>query len=158
MKLKVRLVAVILGVAIAAWNWAEAQTQTLKGNWTLDVARSTVPTGEPPPKSSVMRVTVDDGKSFAWSQTTVGPDGKSGVVGFRGAFDGRSYTLTGGGGTLAFTRDSPTRFHDEGSDPAGAHWSETCTLAQDLKTLTCDGEQSGAQGTPEKYTDVWLRN
>ena len=147
----------IMVVSMLAAAPCLAQAQSFQGSWTLDPARSTMSPGEPPPKSSVMRVTVDDGRNFAWTQTTVGPDGKSSSTSFKGAFDGRPYPISNGGGNLAFTRPSPTSFTDKGSDPSGGHWTETCTIGSDQRTLTCNGQETDPHGQSQNYTDVWVK-
>jgi hypothetical protein len=149
--MRILLVTALLlpGIAIAADAPGTA-------TWTWNAKESTMPAGMPMPKSQVLKITKDDGKTFAWTMTTVGADGKTQKLSWSGAYDGKERPVKGGG-SASFTKTGDV-MNISWKEKDGTVGTESCTTSSDKKKMTCKGSMKMKDGKTAEFTDVMDRS
>src|SRR4051794_19575506 len=91
--MRILLIAAALSLPVAA-----QAGETMVGGpstWTWNAKESVLPPGAPAPKSQVMKVTKDDGKSLGWTIDAVTADGQTASKSWSGVFDGKLRPVQG---------------------------------------------------------------
>jgi hypothetical protein len=138
---------------------AQNQPISAKGHWHVDFARSFDPWA-PHPKSVVLNVIVDDGRTYESTETIVGTDGKERTETIRATYDGKPYTVEGSasGVTVAMTRLADGFSRAELDTPDGFHALIKCSLSVDLSTMTCDETDTDPKGVSKPSRSVYVRD
>jgi hypothetical protein len=125
--------------------------------WTWNAKESVLATGMPAPKSTVLKITKDDGNHLAWSMTTIDSKGKTHTMSWSGAYDGKERPAKGGG-DAAFTKGDNGAINVSFKEKDGSSGKESCTISDDKKKMTCKGTMTAKDGKTSDYTDVYDRS
>lgn len=148
------LAMVIVGCASLPGR-AQAPASPFLGTWHLNVAQSKAAPGETPPKDLTARIERVDPAHLRWTTISVGPDGKQDVQTHDNPANGEYYSLNGY--VMVAHRIGADSLESTYRDSSGQTDVLRCTLAGDIRLMTCNGLVTHQDGSIVRYTDVFDR-
>jgi hypothetical protein len=146
----------VMGLCLASVvSPAWADSSAFVGRWHLNLARSTLPPGEPAPKDVTAEIFRVDSTHVQWSLTVLAAQGQTSVETFDAVPNGEFYPINSDT-TAAFSLIGNT-LQATFKGPTGQTDTMTCTLAANQKKMTCKGVLSGGDGRTTTYVDVYDR-
>ncbi len=141
----------VLAAAASAW----AEPNPFVGKWHWDRALSKLPAGETAPDEMTAEFSRVDAAHVKWSVTIKNPRGQPVVEAYDTPANGEFYPV--GPDTVASFKLSGLTLQGIFKGPAGQSDTLTCSLSDDNKKMTCNGQIAEADGKTESYIDVYER-
>jgi hypothetical protein len=127
----------------------------LVGKWKMNIAKSRFQ-GMPQPIEAEMTISQATAARFKWKVATTFPGGKTSLMGFDGAVDGKPHDYQGAqGAKLAFV-DNNGVLEGTATYPGQMTMHETTTLSQDGNTIISESTLTSPSATAS-WTEVWER-
>jgi hypothetical protein len=134
---------------------ALAEGSPFMGRWHWNQALSTLPAGEPVPGDMMAEFSRIDQNHVRWSITVTNEQGQPTMRSFDLPPNGEFYPISGD--TTASVRVTGTTLQAEFKGPSDQSDTLTCTLTQQGKEMSCNGEVTGEDGKKVSYVDVYDR-
>jgi hypothetical protein len=138
-----------LNAQTASWE------DKLVGKWKMNIAKSQFQS-RPQPIESAMTISQATVSRFKWQLITTFPGGKTSVMGFDGAIDGKPHDYQGTQGAKLSFVDNNGVLEGTATYPGGMTMHETITVSQDSNTITSESNLTFPKGTAS-WTEVWER-
>jgi hypothetical protein len=138
-----------LNAQTASWE------DKLVGKWKMNIAKSQFQS-TPQPIESAMTISQATVSRFKWQVITTFPGGKTSVMGFDGAIDGKPHDYQGTQGAKLSFVDNNGVLEGTATYPGGMTMHETITVSQDSNTITSESNLTFPKGTAS-WTEVWER-
>ena len=132
-------------------NWED----NLVGKWKMNLAKSQFQ-GVPRPIESEMTISEATMSRFKWKVITTAPGGKTSVMGFDGAINGKRYDYQGTRGAKLSFVDNNGVLEGTATYPRGMTMHEAITISQDSNTITAESNLTYPNGTAS-WSEVWDR-
>lgn len=155
MRIPLLVAALLLPVAAQAADTMAGGPST----WTWNEKESTLPPGGVAPRSQVMKIIKDDGKTVAWEITAVTADGKTSSKSWSGPYDGKLRPVQGRDGvSVGFGPHGKDAYLVKWEMTNGAKGTETCTRSNGGRKITCKCHADMPDGKSFDYVDVLDRD
>jgi hypothetical protein len=152
----IRSTTLVMGLCAAlAAGAAWAEDSPFVGKWHWNQAKSTLPPGESAPKEVTHEISKAEAGAVMWSVTVVTPDDQQHIVKFEADPSGEARRITSDTTATARLRNGTLQATFNG--PAGQSDTQTCTVSDDRKQMTCNGVVSDGKGHSANYVDVYDR-
>jgi hypothetical protein len=127
----------------------------LVGKWKMNIAKSQFQ-GMPQPIESVMTISQATASRFKWKVATTFSGGKTSLMGFDGAIDGKPHDYQGAQDAKLSFVDNNGVLEGTATYPGQMTMHETITLSEDSNTLSSESNLTSPTATAS-WTEVWER-